>query len=79
MKYGILIHRPLFKHINERSLFNIGDNIQSHAIRNLYRHMNIDENDIVEINKYELSSYTGDYLVVPIANFTMEFCRYHLK
>ena len=33
--------------------------------------MNIDENDIVEINKYELSSYTGDYLVVPIANFTM--------
>ena len=71
MKFGVLKHKPLFKHLNNRSLFNIGDNVQSHAIRNLYKIMDIDEKDIVEVNKYELTTYDGDYLVVPIANFTM--------
>lgn len=71
MKYGVLKHKPLFKHLNSKSLFNIGDNVQSHAIKNIYKHMGIDEENIVEVNKYELSSYDGDYLVVPIANFTM--------
>ncbi len=71
MKYGVLMHKPMFKHLNNQSLFNIGDNIQSHAVRNIYKNMGINEKDIVEVNKYELSRYNGDYLVVPISNFTM--------
>lgn len=47
-------------------LNNLGDNMQLIAINNLYSHMGIEEKEIVRIDYYDLSSYDGDYVILPI-------------
>ncbi len=45
----------------------IGDEIQLLAIDNLYREMGIDADDIIRIPYNELSTYSGEYVVLPIS------------
>lgn len=69
MKFGITKHKPKFKHIKQGGTFNIGDCMQSIALRYLYKKIGIQDKDIVEINKYDISSYDGnEYIVLPLCN-----------
>lgn len=47
-------------------LNNLGDNIQTIAIDNLYSYMGIPLEDIVRIDYYDLDTYQGEYVVLPI-------------
>ena len=58
MKYGLLMHGPTT---------NLGDDIQLLAIQNIYEYMGIPEKDIVRISLSELSTYDGEYVILPIS------------
>lgn len=61
MKYANLIIEKTTR------LRNYGEDIQIHAIKNLYEYMGIDYKHVVRISPQELFTYDGDeYLVVPI-------------
>ncbi len=59
MKYGII-------EFNRGGIINIGDYIQLKINENFYREMGIDLNEVVKISFYELSSYDGDEVTLPI-------------
>ncbi len=45
---------------------NLGDNMQIIAIDYIYEKMGIDPEDIVYIDKNSLSSYEGEYVILPV-------------
>lgn len=45
----------------------VGDDIQLIAIENVYKHMGIDYNDVVRIPYSKLSSYDGEYVILPLS------------
>ena len=45
----------------------IGDDIQLLAIENLYNYMGIDYKEVVRIPFNQLSTYDGEYVVLPIS------------
>lgn len=47
-------------------LNNLGDNIQLLAIDNLLHYMGVPKEDIVYIDYYDLATYDGEYVVLPI-------------
>ena len=47
--------------------FTIGDDVQLLAIENLYRYMGINYDDVVRIPFNQLSTYDGEYVVLPIS------------
>lgn len=60
MKYGYLFYRkPLIPQMKTRPV-NLGDAIQSYAVKNLYREMGIPEEDIIPVPRYDLSNYDGE-------------------
>lgn len=59
MKFGIL-------HFKRAGIINLGDDLQILAVRNLYRHMNIPDNEIVQVEYSQLGTYDGEYIVLPI-------------
>lgn len=60
MKYGYLFYRkPLIPQMKTRPV-NLGDAIQSYAVKNLYREMGIPEEEIIPVPRYDLSNYDGE-------------------
>ncbi len=59
MKYANL-------YMQRESMNNLGDNMQLLALQNLYNKMDINEEEIVRIHYNELSTYDGDYVILPI-------------
>ncbi len=53
--------------MNRKGRCTVGDDIQLLAIENLYKNMGIDYNEVVRIPFSELSTYDGDYVVLPIS------------
>lgn len=49
-----------------KKMENIGDWVQIFAIENLYNYMGINKEEIVSIKISELSSYDGEYVILPI-------------
>ena len=45
----------------------IGDDMQLLAIENLYKYMGIDYNEVVRIPFSELSTYSGEYVILPLS------------
>lgn len=63
MKYGYMFYqKPLKPQMKTRPI-NLGDPIQSYAVKNLYREMGILEEDIVPVPRYDLSNYDGEECV----------------
>lgn len=60
MKYGNL------RLDKDKDMENIGDWVQILAIENLYHYMHLDYKEVVRINISELSTYDGDYVLLPI-------------
>lgn len=49
-----------------RGVNNLGDNMQLIAVDYIYKFMNLSKEDIVYIDKNELSSYNGEYVILPV-------------
>lgn len=60
MKYGYMFYqKPLKPNMKTRPV-NLGDPIQSYAVKNLYREMGIVEEDILPIPRYDMAHYDGE-------------------
>lgn len=57
----------LFFDGNRTTSVNIGDDLQLIAIQNIYKTMGINENDIVKIGFSQLSTYDGEYVILPVS------------
>lgn len=59
MKYGYMFYQKPLKPQMKMRPVNLGDPIQSYAVKNLYREMGIPEEDIVPVPRYDLADYDG--------------------
>ncbi|MBE5935333.1 MAG: hypothetical protein E7262_06025 [Lachnospiraceae bacterium] len=50
----------------DKSLVNFGDPLQNIMIKDLYKKMGINDSEIYVLNNYELTTYDGEYLILPI-------------
>lgn len=67
MRFGILKHVGFSREGEEHNrIISAGDALECLAIRNVYRSMGIDENELVGCYPYELGQYYGEYCVLPI-------------
>lgn len=67
MKYArIDIETIGFVNKNDKTHINFGDHLQNIIIKDLYDKMGIDKNDIYVLDFNEISTYNGEYLVLPI-------------
>lgn len=66
MKYGYMFYqKPLKPEMKTRPV-NLGDPIQSCAVKNLYREMGIREEDMIPVPRYDLENYEGEECVCVI-------------
>ncbi len=67
MKYArIDIETIGFVNKNDKTHINFGDHLQNIIIKDLYDKMGIDKSDIYVLDFNEISTYNGEYLVLPI-------------
>lgn len=67
MRYGILGHIGFSKKDgNENRLMSMGDIFECLAILRIYEELGINKNDLLTCYPYELDSYDGEYVVLPI-------------
>lgn len=60
MKYGYMFYqKPLKENMKTRPV-NLGDPIQSYAVKNLYKEMGIKEEDIIPVPRYDMANYDGE-------------------
>ena len=66
MKYGYLLYqKPLIPEMPNRPV-NLGDPIQSYAVKLLYREMGIAEEDIIPVPRYDMTNYDGEECICTI-------------
>ena len=60
MKYGYLFYqKPLIPEMPSRPV-NLGDPIQSYAVKLLYKEMGIEDRDIIPVPRYDMKNYDGE-------------------
>lgn len=60
MKYGYLLYqKPLIPEMPSRPV-NLGDPIQSYAVKLLYKEMGIKDEDIIPVPRYDIANYNGE-------------------
>lgn len=71
MKYGIVTYnkRPMRK--GSMNALNLGDPIQTYAMRCIYHHMKVPQDELIEISRYHAAEYDGEYVVLPFNCFNM--------
>lgn len=69
MKFGNIIYD------NRTDRVNLGDDMQLIAVENMYQKAGIDKKDIVRVKYSELQTYSGDYVVLPIAFPMISYSR----
>lgn len=80
MKYGYLSYRKhLLVNKNDRPM-NLGDPIQSLAVLELFKRIGISEEDIIPLDRYDLSDYDGEEVAALINGAeNYEFFAYHTR
>ena len=66
MKFGIIQFDGTDTDKFDKVIINIGDAAQLMAIENIYAQMGVSPEEIVYIDYYDLETYDGDYVVVPV-------------
>lgn len=71
MKYGVIVQNYGEKAL-QMSGYNLGDGIQTFAVRKLYKDMKIPDELIQEISLDKLSTYDGDeYIIIPMLSMAL--------
>lgn len=66
MKYGYLLYqKPLIPEMPSRPV-NLGDPIQSYAVKLLYKEMGIEDEDIIPVPRYDIENYDGEECICVI-------------
>lgn len=60
MKYGYMFYQKPVKPEMKTRPINLGDPIQSYAVKNLYHEMGIADEDIIPVPRYDLAHYDGE-------------------
>ena len=60
MKYGYMFYQKPLKPKMKTRPVNLGDPIQSYAVKNLYREMGTGEEDIIPVPRYDMAEYDGE-------------------
>lgn len=76
MKYGILTYAGRPMRPGAKNGLNLGDPIQSYAMRYIYSRMGIGEKELVEISRYRARYYDGDYVILPYNCFNMIYNQF---
>lgn len=76
MKYGILTYSDRPMRAGAKNRLNLGDPIQSYAMRYIYSQMGIAEKDLVEISRYQARYYEGEYVILPYNCFNMIYNQF---
>jgi len=78
MKFGRLIYRYKGNsYVEKGAIYNIGDNMQTFAVDNLYRKMGIPAEDIIDINFADMWNYEGEEVILPMAGYGSHYKRFH--
>lgn len=80
MKYGNMLFRGVETSSDLRgiSLMNLGEQAEFLAIDYLYQTMGISQDEIVNIDYWDLESYDGEYLILPI-NFLFAYLKFFMR
>jgi len=65
MEFAILTYAKRPMSSKGKNRLNIGDPIQTYAMRHIYSIMEINENDMIEISRYHAKNYDGEYALLP--------------
>jgi len=76
MKYGILTYSGRPMRAGAQNKLNLGDPIQSYAMRYIYSHMGIEEDELIPISRYHARYYDGEYVVLPFNCFNMIYNQF---
>ncbi|MGF7143656.1 hypothetical protein HNQ56_002083 [Anaerotaenia torta] len=57
-------------------MLNIGDPIQTYAMKYLYSLMNVQEKDLIEVSRYHARDYEGEEVVLPFNAFNMIYNQF---
>lgn len=76
MKFAVLTYgeRPMKQ--GKTASLNIGDPIQTYAMKQIYKEMEIDESELIEISRYQTKNYNGEYALLPFNSFNAIYDRY---
>lgn len=71
MKYGMFNVIPTKQSSQKFQGINLGDNMQLIALNNIYKEININEEDIIKVDWYNINNYSDDYIILPfVVNFS---------
>lgn len=77
MKFGRLVYRYLgCTYVEKGAIYNIGDNMQTFAVDNLYRRMGIAEEEVIDINFADMKNYDGEEVILPMAGYASHYKRF---
>lgn len=69
MKFGRVIFAQSERAISMKSGYiNLGDNIQACVIEDIYKQLGIRDENIIDINFFDMGNYKGEYVIVPMIN-----------
>lgn len=73
MKYGRLIHIGFAKKdgSTEKRLISVGDVFECLALERVYERMGIKKEEIIDCYQYDVETYTGEYIVLPINIYSL--------
>lgn len=71
LKYGIITYADRPVKTGNSNKPNLGDPIQTYAMRYVYQQMGIKPEELVEVSRYWAKSYDGDYVLLPFNCFNM--------
>ena len=66
MKYGYMFYQKPLKSGMKARYVNLGDPIQTYAVKLLYKEMGINEDDIISVPRYDIADYQGEECICVI-------------
>lgn len=76
MKFAVLTYGERPMKPGKTASLNIGDPIQTYAMKQIYKEMNVDESELIEISRYQTKNYDGEYALLPFNSFNAIYDRY---
>lgn len=78
MKFGRLVYRYTgCTYVEKGAIYNIGDNMQTFAVDNLYRRMGVAPEDVININFADMKYYSGEEVILPMAGYASHYKRFN--